>query len=70
MVQDFLATFKIWLTLDNFDNAEWIRRQWVEMFVKKYACEIRKARKKGRHDNKQPAMDLGERANKKVRSNL
>ena len=26
-----LATFENWLPVVNFDNAEWIRRQWVEM---------------------------------------
>jgi len=30
-----LETFESWLRLDNFDNAEWICRQWVEMFLKK-----------------------------------
>jgi len=38
-VTDFLATFENWLPLVNFDNAEWIRRQWVEMFLKKCASE-------------------------------
>jgi hypothetical protein len=69
-VADFLETFETWLPLDNFDNAEWIRRQWVEMFLKKCASEIREARKKGRRGNKRPATDLGERASKKARSNL
>jgi len=40
-VADFLATFETWLPLVNFDNAEWIRQQWVEMFLKKCASEIR-----------------------------
>jgi len=31
-VAEFLATFKNWLPLVNFDNAQWIRQQWVEMF--------------------------------------
>jgi len=39
-VRDFLATFENWLPLVNFDNAEWLRRQWVEMFSKKCAREI------------------------------
>jgi hypothetical protein len=69
-VADFLATFETWLPLVNFDNAEWIRRQWVEMFLKKCASEIREARKKGRRGNKRPATDLGERPGKKARSNL
>jgi hypothetical protein len=47
-VADCLETFETWLPLEYFDNAEWIRRQWVEMFVKKCASEVREARKKGR----------------------
>jgi len=46
LVTDFLETFKTWLPLDNFDNAEWIRWQWVEMFLNKCASEIREPRKK------------------------
>jgi len=33
-VADFLETFETWLPLEHFDNAEWIRRLWVEMFFK------------------------------------
>jgi len=69
-VADFLETFETWLLLENFDNAQWIRRQWVEMFLKKCASEVREARKKGRRGNKRPATDLGERAGKKARGNL
>jgi len=69
-VADFLETFEVWLPRDHFDNAEWIRRQWVEMFLKKCASEIREARKKGGQGNMRPATYLGERANKKARSNL
>jgi len=60
VVADFLETFEVWLPLDNFDNAEWICQQWVEMFLKKCASEIREPRKKGRRGNKRPATDLGE----------
>jgi hypothetical protein len=63
-VADFLETFKTWLPLGNFDNAKWIRCQWVEMFLKKCAREIREARKKGRRGNTRPATDLGEHASK------
>jgi hypothetical protein len=56
--------------LENFDNAEWIRRQWVEMFLKKCASEVREARKKGKQGNKRPATDVGERAGNKARGNL
>jgi len=69
-VTDVLATFENWLPLVNFDNAGWIRWQYVEMFFKKCASEIREAREKGRRANKGPATDLGERAGKMVRSNL
>jgi hypothetical protein len=70
VVADFLATFETWLPLVNFDNAEWIRRQWVEMFLKQYESEIREPRKKGRRGNKRPATHLGERADTQVRRNL
>jgi len=69
-VAEFLETFETWLPLENFHNAEWIRRQRVEMFWKKCASEVREPRKKGRRGNKRPAMDLGERAGKKARDNL
>jgi len=69
-VAEFLETFETWLPLENFHNAEWIRRQRVEMFWKKCAREVREPRKKGRRGNKRPAMDLGERAGKKARDNL
>jgi hypothetical protein len=65
-----LETFEKWLPLENFDNAEWIGRQWVEMFLKKCASEVWEARKKGRRGNKRPSTDLGERAGKKARDNL
>jgi len=39
-VADFLETFEVWLPLDNFANAEWISRQWVEM-LKTCASQIR-----------------------------
>ena len=47
-VADLLKTFESWLPLDNFDNAKWIRQQWVEMFLKTCASEIQEASKKGR----------------------
>jgi len=47
-VADFLEAFETWLPLENFDNAEWILRQWVEMCLKKCASEVQEARKKGR----------------------
>jgi len=70
VVADCLATFENWLLLVNFDNSEWIRRQWVEMFLKKSASEIREARKWGRRGNKRPETDWRERVGKTVRSNL
>jgi len=69
-VGDFWKTFESLLPLDNFDNAEWIRRQWVEMFLKKCASEIREARKKGRRGNNRPVTDLGECASNTAKSNL
>jgi len=67
---NFLETFETWLPLENFHNAEWIQRQWVDMFLKKCASEVLEARKKGRWGNKRPATDLGQRAGKKVRGNI
>jgi hypothetical protein len=67
---DFLETFETWLPLENFDNAEWIRRQWVEMFLKKCASEVVEAVRKGRRGNKRLATDVGERVGKKSRGNL
>jgi len=69
-VADFLETFEKWLPLEKFNNAEWIRRQWVEMFLKKCASEVREARRKGRRGNKRLATDLGERAGKTARGNI
>jgi hypothetical protein len=69
-VADFLETFYTWLPLENFDNAKWIRRQSVEMFLKKCASEVRQLRKKGRQGNNRQAMDLGERAGTKARGNV
>ena len=50
-VADFLETFQKWLPLENFDNAEWIRQQWVEMILKTCASEVGEGRKKGRRGN-------------------
>jgi hypothetical protein len=47
-VADFLVTFEKWLSLENFNNAEWIRRQWVEKVLKKCASDVWEAREKGR----------------------
>jgi len=69
-VAHFLMTFENGLRLVNFDNAECICRQWVEMFLKKCGSEIREAKKNGRRGNEQPATELGECAGKKARSNL
>jgi len=66
----FLATFENWLPLVNFDNAEWICGQWVEMLLRKCAMQTWETRKKGRPGNKRLGMDLGERPGKKARTNL
>ena len=65
-----MAPFETWLPLVNFDNAECIRQQWVEMFSKKYASKIREARKKGRRGNNRPATDLRQLLGNTARSNL
>jgi len=66
-VAEVLETSKSWLPLKNFDNAEYIWRQWVEMLLKKHASEVQEVRKKRRRGNKQPVMELGECAGNKVR---
>jgi len=48
----FLAIFKTWLPLVDFNNAKWIRRQWLEMFLKKCGIKIREVRKKRRRGNR------------------
>jgi len=58
------------LSLDNFYDAEWIRRQWVEMLLKECASEIREARKTGRRGNKRLATDVGKFPSKMAQSNL
>jgi len=62
-----LVTFNTKLPLQNFNNAEWIRRQWVEMVIKKCATEVQEERKKGRRGNKRPATDVADRAGHKLR---
>jgi len=69
-VADLLETFKIWLPLENFENAELIWQQWVAMCLKQCVSEVQEARKKGRWGNKRLLTDLGERAGKKVRGNI
>jgi len=39
-VADILETFKTWLPLENFYNAECIQQQWVVMCLKKCASKI------------------------------
>jgi len=58
------------LPMENFNNAEWIRRKWVEMFLKKCASEVREARKKATRGSKRRATDLGERAGNNARGNV
>jgi hypothetical protein len=70
VVADFLKTFDTCLPLENLDNAEWIRRQWVEMFLKQCTSEVLEARKKGRRGNKGPGTDLQERPGKKATANV
>jgi len=70
VVAEFLETFEKWLPLENFNNIEWIRQQWVDMFLKKRARKVREATKKGTRGNKRPATDLGECAGNKVRRNV
>jgi hypothetical protein len=65
-----LETFKTWLPLENFDNVEWIRWQWMQILLKKCSSEVWEARKKGRRGNERPATDLGQCVGKTARGNL
>jgi len=69
-VADFFETFETWLALENFDNAEWIWQQWVEMILKKCVSKVWQVTKKGRWGNMGPATDLEERKGKNTSGNL
>jgi hypothetical protein len=69
-VADFLEKFQTWLTLEIFNNVEWIQRQWFEMFLKNSAGEVQEVRKMGRRGNLRPPTDLGEYVGTKARGNL
>jgi len=69
-VADCCEGFETWLPLENFDNAEWIWRQWVEMSLKKCAREVWEARKKGSRGNKRLATDLAVHVGNKARGDL
>jgi len=60
-VADFLVTFETWLPMENLDNAEWIRRQWVEQLLKKCVSEVRKAGRNEWGGNMRPVIGFGER---------
>jgi hypothetical protein len=50
-VADFLETFESVVPLGNFQNAEWIWRQWVQICVNQCASELQEVGKKGRRGN-------------------
>jgi hypothetical protein len=58
------------MLLVKFDHAEWTHWQWVEMFLKKCASDIREMRKKESRGNMRPWTDLAECPGKKARSTL
>jgi isopropylmalate/homocitrate/citramalate synthase len=57
-----LVTLETWLALEDFKNAEWIRRQWVKIFIKHSGNEFREVRKMGRRGKMRPATDVVESA--------
>jgi hypothetical protein len=69
-VAHLLTTFETWLLLVNFDNVEWIRQMWVEIFQMNCGSKILEAKKKGRRGNNQPVTKLGEPVGKNATSNL
>ena len=50
-VADCEKTFETWLPMEIFENAKWIRPQWVGMLLKKCPTEVREAWKKVTWDN-------------------
>jgi hypothetical protein len=56
--------------LENFDNTQWLWRQWVEMFLMNCTTEVWVGKKKGSRGNKRPETDMGEWVGKQVRSNV
>jgi len=69
-VADSLETLETWLPLENFKNAKWIWRHYVEMFSNKCASQFQEVRTKGRRGNTRPVTHLAERAAKTVRGIL
>jgi len=69
-VAAILNNFETLLAVENFDNTQWIRRQWVEMFLTRCAIEVLDGRKKGSGGNKRLATDLGPPAGNQGRGNL
>lgn len=47
VVAELLKTFLNWLPLNDFDNAQWIRRQWVASFLNQYRRKTQVVRRKG-----------------------
>jgi hypothetical protein len=47
-----LETVETWLHLENFNNPEWNPPQWLKIFLKTCASEVREAGKKERPGNK------------------
>jgi hypothetical protein len=69
-VADLLETFETRLHLENFNNVDRIWEQWVGMLLKKFAREVREAKKEARKGKKRPATDLGECAGNAARGNI
>jgi len=59
-INAYFMSFEYWELLNDFHNAEWIWRQWIQIFWKVYTRDIQKWRKKGKRGEKWPAMDLAE----------
>jgi hypothetical protein len=70
VVADCIETSEDWLPLDTFDNAQWNRRQWGQIVLKKCASKIREVRKKGRRGNMLMATDVSDCASKQARRTL
>ena len=69
-VSDTLESFETWLPMENFDNAECIHQQWVEMSLKQCTSDNQEARKKVRRGNKRQTTELPQQVGKKAPGDL
>jgi hypothetical protein len=69
-VADIWTIFENWLPLVNFGKAQWICRQWAEIFLMQCTSHIRDRLKNRRRDIMRIAPDFGKHAGKTATGNL